>query len=275
MATNKITSVTFADVGGANGVAIDEFDIVVSPPEDGDETAPTGSREERIVGYRDILSMRSYKFGESAVFGVYGVTPSQDLHAAMVAGTLKRVVVTFKDGVTWTYDPVRVSILPSIFEGFDIAKAGLLTHDAGSGAPPTGYTDQGDILGGSTPSFTMESDPDGQGRPRFGGMNFEWIVETFNEISASLNGYAGKLKLAIPLGTSPQTYITFDNVRHVKNRPGMASVHRTTVARFVAGWEDWRTDADIVFPASPQGVIFGANIQVTAAGPDQTYLTIA
>ena len=279
MATRKLTSIQIGDAGGGNEVTIDDDDFVLESFEDQSERAPTGSGRERIVGYRQVVSGFSHDpgFGSGGNgFGHYGPTPgvSQDVHAKMFAGSEVSVKLNFEDGAQYTYDPVRPIILPRIFEGFDLAKGGLLTHDAGSGAPPAGYTDQGDVVGGSNPSFEVEGENDGQGRLVVGGVRMTWALVVFNEVSASLDGYAGLLKVAIPLGTSPETYVTFDDVQQ-DNLPHLGEVHRHTIINLNASWSDWRAGGKIAFPAVPQEVIFGASMRFIAAGPTKSFLTIA
>ena len=85
----------------------------------------------------------------------------------MLTGTEVGLVLTFLGDAgsdVWTYDPGLMIVTPRIVV-LDQQKASLLFHDDGSVDAPTGYTDSGDIVGGSAPSFEALTTPDGQGRP--------------------------------------------------------------------------------------------------------------
>lgn len=265
--SSALATVNIDDAGGGNQKSFTDVLVNFGSIEDATDTVPVGDKTDQRVGARQVATFTIYQNGDGANgFGHFGVL--QDLWAAMLAGTEKRVTFVF-DGSSnnnFQYDPVIVHVVPRIGQ-LDQDKAKIWIHDAGAGAPTIGYDDLGLIAGGSSPSFEVISKPDGLGRPFFSRLKMTWDLLLFGEaLSATIDAHTGKLKLAIDHGNS--TYTTFDNLKFHTLHVGDDEFVYTQLHVEAAGADprDGSNNLLITWPAAPGNYLFGMDVTLYAAG---------
>ena len=261
--TSALREIRIADTGGASEATLTDEQVSFGGLEDATDTVTVGDKTDQRVGARQRLAFTVYKNGDGAN-GFAHLGASQDLYAAMRAGTEKRVTFVFDGSANngYRYDPVVPLVIPR-FGTLDQEKAKILIHDAGSGAPPTGYDDLGAILGGSAPQFEIISANDGLGRPVYSRMKMTWTVDLLNEASATIDGHAGRLKVAVDDGGG--TYFVLDDVKQF-NLPVAGEEFTMTRLFLSAAWADPRGDSKIIWPAGAPTYLYGFEFQGVCAG---------
>lgn len=279
--TSVVSSLAFEDTGSGNAESLTGAQVSPITIEDTSDTLTLGNKIDKRIGARHVIRGTVHINGTGTNgFGHLGT--GQDLYAAMLAGTEKRLVITWQGASSydvWTYDPVLLVLTPRIGTT-DQNKNALLVHDDGSGTPPAGYTNLGDVLGGTSPQFEAITVPDGQGRGIYARLRMTWQPQLVDMAQtgavASADSDSDELvKIAIAHGTSPETYTEIDDVVFSEL---LVPTDEFAVVQLALGasWRDPRGDSKIIWPSSPPNYLFGFDFVAIASGQQVSdFLTVS
>ncbi len=256
-----ITSIAVANATtGASPHSFPAVDVSAPSYEDLRDSVEVGDLLQRKFGYRALVTWRSYVNGDGAN-GFAHMGTAQDIYAASLNGTEKRIVITY-DGAAnnvFTIDPVLLTVKPMFDQG---NKKKVWIHDAGAGAPTTGYDDLGAILL-SSPEFTVETSGElGDKRQCYLTTQMDWNVPLKDTTKiATIEAHTGDLKVAVDLGNT--TYFVMDDVHYDVDYAHSGPLVVAMLHLF-AKWQDPRT-AGIAWPATPPRNFFGFEVSAYAS----------